>query len=90
MMARAIDADALDVHSLPMDMGGCVLIDDVTEMIANAPTIEAEPVKRGKWVIDGDCTHCSECRDVFGCTIMGYFTPKHCPNCGARMDGDSE
>ena len=39
-MARAIDADALDVHSLPMDMGGCLFIDDVTEMIANAPTIE--------------------------------------------------
>lgn len=48
-MARAIDADALDVHSLPMDMGGCVFIDDVTEMIANAPTIEAEPVKQ-KWI----------------------------------------
>ena len=39
-MARLIDADALDVHSLPMDMGGCLFIDDVTEMIANAPTIE--------------------------------------------------
>ena len=46
-MARLIDADALDAHSLPMDMGGCILIDDVTEMIANAPTIE--PVKQG-WI----------------------------------------
>lgn len=37
---RTVDADALDVHRLPMDMGGCLLIDDVIEMIANAPTIE--------------------------------------------------
>lgn len=50
-MARLIDADALDAHSLPMDMGGCLLIDDVTEMIANAPTIE--PVKQG-WISVND------------------------------------
>ena len=66
-MARLIDADALDVHSLPMDMGGCLLIDDVTEMIANAPTIDTVT----------KCMDCCECVDVDGtpyCTFWNRNT----------------
>ena len=91
-MARAIDAELLKenckITGEFMNNFECVSLATLGAIIDKQPTIEAEPVKHGKWSIDGDCTHCSECRDVFGCTIMGYFTPKHCPNCGARMDGE--
>lgn len=60
---------------------------DIMDMIDNASTIEADPVKHGKWkhkVIDGfipdyDCV-CSECG------ASGVPDYKHCPNCGAKME----
>lgn len=84
-MARAIDGDLLADYIRKIDMPFEIKT-TVLCTVNTMPTID--PVKHGKWIIDGDCTHCSECRDVFGCTIMGYFTPKHCPSCGARMDGE--
>lgn len=53
-------------------------IDDVKE----APTIDAEPVRHGKWnILEGMPTQCSLC---------GYYvkqkTFKYCPYCGAKMD----
>ena len=63
--------------------------------VADAPTIEAEPVKHGRW---HDCYQidefhyiriCSECanRNVFH---KYDSVGNYCPNCGARMDGDSD
>jgi hypothetical protein len=53
-----------------------------TEMIKDAPTIEVEPVKHGRWMYP---FYCSEC------TFVPYYssdiTYYYCPNCGARMDG---
>ena len=57
--------------------------------IANIATIEAEPVRHGRWVAEtermGTYSHCSEC----GCRCQGY-TPNYnyCPNCGADMRGE--
>ena len=47
----------------------------------------SEPVKRGKWKInsDGYYPYCSECKGEPG---SGKMTD-YCPNCGARMDGES-
>lgn len=55
-----------------------------------APTVDAEPVRRGRWVQDDtwkDMYFCSAC--------MGRDhrnKPKHkfCPECGAKMDEVSE
>lgn len=57
------------------------------EVIADMPIIEAEPVKRGKWEInaDGYYPYCSECK---GEPPSGKMTD-YCPNCGARMRGDT-
>ena len=60
--------------------------------VEHAPTIEAEPVRRGKWhrtFVDGfnrwhfvyDCSECG---------IRTETTTKYCPNCGAKMDGKKE
>ena len=55
--------------------------------IVKAPTIEAEPVRHGRWVMKSTCgphtekPHCSVC-DKIPKSIC--FEP-YCPNCGAKM-----
>lgn len=79
---RLIDADAL----IPK---GTKVTDDVIAVhnaIKNAPTIEAEPVRYGRWMCGdyydiGDV--CSECDWDSG---MVNPTLRYCPNCGAKMD----
>ena len=59
------------------------------------PTIEAEPVRHGRWV--DHCVRdwrCSECGEKVKKVrnVDGYCyddKPNYCPNCGAKMDGDS-
>ena len=49
------------------------------------PTIEAEPVRHGRWIYKpAEGTACSMCGEM---TICEY---KFCPNCGARMDGGDD
>lgn len=62
----------------------------VCEAIDNAPTVDAVPVRHGRWVWN-DCGgfgnyHCSECRKI--CICNGDYD--YCPNCGARMDEDDK
>ena len=83
---RLIDADAL------MEKYHKTTVWDSWVEINNAPTVDAEPVKHGKWV--DKCVRdwrCSECN----CEIQkirhvdGYCyndLPNYCPNCGAKMD----
>ena len=60
------------------------------------PTIEAEPVRHGRWVekvglFDEIINRCSVCEeDVFldGESIVGLYN--YCPNCGAKMDGGGD
>ena len=56
--------------------------------IAGLPTVEAEPVKHGRWEIncDGYYPYCSNCKNE----PQGREMTLYCPNCGARMDGDSD
>ena len=61
------------------------------EMVADAPTVDAVPVKHGRWVTDGIVmddgellmTRCTACGTPYE---YGYEMP-YCPNCGAEMDG---
>lgn len=55
--------------------------------IAGLPTIEAEPVKYGRWMYP---FYCSECG--FTPYYSSDLTYNYCPNCGSknRMDGDNE
>lgn len=86
-MARLIDADALEPSEIYMNYGftRIVYMDDIDEM----PTIEAEPIRHGKWIyVKGsngkDYRKCSEClhtQEITG--LLNY-----CPCCGARMDGE--
>lgn len=57
------------------------------ELIDTAPTIEAEPVKHGRWIgkpIAGYSTvRCSVCGEVYTENNGRWL---YCPNCGAKMD----
>jgi hypothetical protein len=92
---RLIDADAL----LPgfvvckvteYDESGCGMSYKAVPVkaIENAPTIDAEPVRHGRWnyadvrksfgVLHG--VKCSECG------VEGVSSYNYCPSCGAKMD----
>ena len=88
-MARLIDADALLKDSDKRE-GAYGLIFSA-EDIRNAPTIEAEPVKHGKWIKmhskEGEESTwcCSECSYPVS---IWMIKENYCPNCGSRMDGE--
>ena len=67
--------------------------DEFVEFIKKQPTIEAEPVKHGRWIdaypdIEPNPMFmygiCSECGFEQG--ISKYLN--YCPNCGAKMAGE--
>lgn len=86
-MTRLIDADAIDKRYVPIapivDWGTVhyewvAFIDDINEL----PTIDAEPVRHGKWIVTNEgVIKCSECKRKFILLKENY-----CPNCGCRMD----
>lgn len=57
-------------------------IESVLEYADNLPTVEAEPVKNGRWIEHDKKTWCTLC----GKSNKDY-KPPFCPHCGARMDG---
>ena len=62
--------------------------EEFKQRLLDAPTIEAEPVKHGKWIEKYCSWYCSECGKS---GYKGYIPAKpsdFCPNCGARMDGE--
>ena len=92
-MTRLIDADALkkSIEELkrspwfnsvlnPAWHAGIKEAVEVVELVCidKEPTIDAEPVRHGKWVEE----HCSEC----GQYVYHGDAKNYCPNCGARMD----
>lgn len=60
--------------------------EDVLSCIDRVPAADVEPVQYGKW--EYDATH-----DVFSCTVCKtetYSASNFCPNCGTKMDLESE
>ena len=95
-MARYIEADELReelFESSQFDTYNDYSM--VIDAIDLAPTIEAEPVKHGKWdLVEGDCSILARC-SVCGRNVVGgiswdlkgnEYRYKYCPNCGAKMD----
>ena len=63
---------------------------DAKRLLADMPAADVAPVVHGRWdILDGYKT-----RRV--CSVCGWDVPEYgkfysyCPNCGARMDGDSD
>ena len=102
---RLIDADALQNILLPIttaleheygSLGGAV--SGCMKHLDNAPTVDAVPVRHGRWVRIGIkgrkglpiypcCSVCGIVSAAFRSEWEGLRGPwKFCPNCGAKMD----
>lgn len=101
---RLIDADELvkslrRVHQNLDDSGefrpaGAVIF--CRGIVNKMPTIDAEPVRHGRWTKSEDDWNCmttitcSECHEEWcfeteeDVSLLNY---RYCPNCGAKMDG---
>ena len=70
-------------------------IEAVLEYAENLPTVDAEPVRHGRWV-NGECTNCKHnlielCSgEDYELDMYAEFDAEFCPFCGARMDGGAE
>lgn len=105
-MGRLTDADAimeaLNIFNDKVNGNEHFLngIETAKEIIDNAPTIEAEPVRRGRWKMTLRYMPASEISDTASqsfyfaeCSVCGWqrrFSEKYkwCPHCGARMDNE--
>lgn len=96
---RLIDADATipmikyattdnEIGIFPIKIG----FDDIVKVLNAQPTVEAEPVRHGKWYVIPMTTmgknpitlrmyRCSECKST------SYEKTPYCCRCGAKMDG---
>ena len=93
---RPIDADSLETHEIyEGEWVRVVYADDIDD----APTIEVEPVRRGRWLPDNNCYWemrfvCSECKESEVVPTTGFtrYAPiwDYCPNCGAKMEAEDE
>ena len=67
-------------------------IETVLEYAENLSAADVAPVRHGQW-INGD-PYCHICRkDKFrglDADIWADWKPDYCPNCGAKMDGETE
>ena len=94
---RLIDADKLyddivQYRDENMLGGGNLLVDDILEDINLSPTVDAEPVRHGKWIVTagGKVCTCSVCGDEFDNTCNYDIRKdwKCCPVCKCLMDGE--
>ena len=87
MIMRLIDADALIEEALTEGAYGYV----DAKQIADAPTVDASPVRHGRWKCNKPCPVCGEDRfKGLDADIWADWEPPYCPNCGAKMDEVSE
>ena len=85
---RLIDADALKIVAQGKNHHRKYIWADITDAPTieaepkgkdtNVPTVETEPVRRGKWIDE----NCSEC----GQYVYHGDARRYCPNCGAKME----
>ena len=88
MGGRLIDADALKKRVSEL------IVPDWTRTLIRSwldsePTVDAVPVVHGEWIFNGrfaELNHyaCSNCNRT------EFRMSDYCPNCGAKMDGETE
>ena len=86
---RLIDADALDLDREVELADDWKTAHEIANCVKYAPTVDAVPVKHGRWIKGGyacgeneyKCSACGETEWRTGCARM-----KYCMCCGSRMD----
>lgn len=94
---RMIDAERLRALIVAMyePFPNICNVNVVLTAIDNAPTIEAEPLKHGRWIFreeatpeflpwDMWCSCCGEYHD------SDDYSDRYCSKCGAKMDGGAD
>lgn len=85
---RLIDADALCAKCKEAKCNYIGCKDPGNCAAAEMPTIDAEPVRHGRWIRLGpnwyECSACKERTSIFS------GAKNYCPNCGAKMEGDKD
>lgn len=61
----------------------------IVDMLKEAPVIEAEPVRHGKWEDNAYIWKCGSCHKWL-LVEDGDADMNYCPNCGAKMDGRTD
>ena len=74
--------------------------DVAQDLLDKAPTVDAEPVRHGRWKIDTVWTFNSFEPEIVEekCSLCGRYVQRYrtqspnnyCPNCGAKMDGGAD
>lgn len=89
---RLIDADHLRRWILSRVFKTQLIVADVVDQIDREDTIEPER-KKGIWIKTGQSFVFPEKFRNYSCSECGYDVDKtkfnFCPNCGARMEGES-
>ena len=101
-MARLIDADKLWKHkfksaSEKRDLDVVYMSgwnDAIDSIVENTPTVDAEPIRHGRWISESQqrvfkCSACGHYLDFDGVNA-GRGSANYCPNCGAKMDEETE
>ena len=57
----------------------------IGKIIKECTTIDAEPVRHGRWIFDNGVDHCYKCSECKGAKPPHYIADNYCPNCGAKM-----
>ena len=88
-MPRLIDADALDdvldeIEGLRAHAAFTDGIMVARRELALAPTIDAEPVRHGRWDKNGRCANCGGHAPYWAMATTYYKSP-YCFECGAKM-----
>ena len=87
-MARYINADILLDKLYEHEFITLCPLDEVSDVIDYCPTVDAEPVRHGRWIykyFDAYCSNCGWENKADTVTRIRNDYP-YCPHCGAKMD----
>ena len=92
VLNRYLEAPHVQLRNSYISDGLRMGINTCLTFLNNANTIEAEPVRHGRWIDKGEYAVCTECGGRSGTQYDGVepvpLMAQFCQNCGAKMAGE--
>ena len=82
LIDRNVLLESLEIKDMPKtvyETGYCDSRTIAIYKISKMPTVDAEPIRHGRWECGGFCSECGLDNEE--------RKTAYCPHCGARMDG---